>query len=429
MQDNPRKPLIIRGARQVGKTFTIKKFAQDNFKDNWILFDFEKNRSLHKIFAEDLNIAAVISQLEIAANKKIIPDSTLLIFDEIQACPRALSALRYFYEEYPGLPVVAAGSLLDFALEEFSFPVGRVSFLEMNPMTFAEFLYAIGKDMLAELLFKPPEKLPDSVHDLLLKRLRDYMMVGGMPEAVSVFTTKGSMLDVFSTQGELVESYIGDFSKYASRVNRDCLEAVLRGVAASVGRQLKYTHLAEGHSLYSIKKAFQLLVRARVITPVYSASPSGLPLGAQSDASTFKAVMVDMGLMHHLCGLNASTALSGEDLLSIYNGALAEQFVGQELRITQGGALYYWSRNVRNSSAEVDYLTVVDGIIRPLEVKSCSEGRLKSLHLLLQTYTNCGKGLVFNQGVYGEMASQKIEFAPLYYVSTITGNKPETKNG
>ncbi|OGJ84883.1 MAG: hypothetical protein A2487_07335 [Candidatus Raymondbacteria bacterium RifOxyC12_full_50_8] len=203
-------------------------------------------------------------------------------------------------------------------------------------------------------------------------------------------------------------------------MNKDCLETVLRAVARSVGSRLKYTRLAKGYSGHTIKQAFQLLTRARVITPVYSASPSGLPLGALKDVSTFKAIMVDLGLMHSLCGLNAAEECTRENLLSIYNGALAEQFAGQELRITQAGGLYYWSREAKSSSAEVDYLAVVNGSIRPIEVKSGPEGRLKSMHLLLETFNNCGNGIVLNEGIFGTLPSKRLEFIPLYYTSAAT---------
>lgn len=416
-----RKPLIVRGARQVGKTFTIKKFSADHFQNNAIHIDFEKNRAVHKVFSGDLDAAHIISQLELFLNKKIIPGSTLLFLDEIQACPNALTALRYFYEEAPALHVMAAGSLLDFALEEMSFPVGRVQFMEMNPMSFAEFLYATGGDNLAELVRKPPAVQPEAIHETLLKAIRNYFIVGGMPEAVAAYASTGSLFDSLAVHHELVESYMNDFSKYGVRVDRECLETVFRSVARSVGNQLKYTRLAEGHSGHTIKKAFQLLMRARVITPVYAASASGLPLGALKDASAFKAIMVDLGLMHALCGLNAAEECSRDKLLSAYSGALAEQFVGQELRTTQSGGLYYWSRQEKNSSAEVDYLSVTDGVIHPVEVKSGPEGRLRSLHLLLKSIPDCGNGIVLNEGVYGRLASGRLEFVPLYYTASATG--------
>jgi len=288
--------------------------------------------------------------LELIINKKITPGDTLLFLDEIQACPKALTAMRYLYEEVPELHIIAAGSLLDFALEEFSFPVGRVQFLEMYPMCFSEFLQASGKNQLAEIISSPPGPQPEAVHAILLDQLRVFFTVGGMPEAVQVYITSGSLLESLAVHQELVESYIGDFSKYGTRVDKDCLETVLRSVARSVGQQIKYARLAEGYSGHTIKKAFRLLTLARVITPVYSANPSGFPLGALKNASIFKAIMVDLGLMHSLCGLNANEQCSRANLLSIYRGALAEQFVGQELRITQGGDLFYWSRASKSSS-------------------------------------------------------------------------------
>jgi predicted AAA+ superfamily ATPase len=418
--DSLRKPLIIRGARQVGKTYTVKKFGVENFGDNFFVVDFEKNRSIHSIFSDNLDAHHLISQLELFLGKRLIPGESLIFFDEIQACPRALTALRYFYEDVPGLHVIAAGSLLDFALEENSFPVGRVQFDEMHPLSFEEFVLASGNSILSDIIGKPPQLLPESVHVLLLKFIREYMMVGGMPEAVSVYLTTKSLLAAMNVHHDLLDSYLEDFSKYGQRIDRDCLETVLKSIAKSVGSRIKYSHLAEGYSGHTIKRAVQLLERARVITPVFSTSPSGLPLGALKNVQNFKAILVDIGLMHALCGLDAMEECSREKLLSIYNGSLAEQFVGQELRTTQKGRLFYWSREAKSSSAEVDYVVVVDGEIRPVEVKSGTSGKLKSLHLLLETYPACGRAIVLNEGRFGVGAETRIDFMPLYFAASST---------
>jgi len=414
-----RKPLILRGARQVGKTFSVDAFGREHFA-NVVRVDLERNRDWHRLFANGLSPKDILPQLELLANARITPKKTLLFFDEIQSCPRALAALRYFYEKLPDLHVVAVGSLLDFAMSEISFPVGRVQFLEMYPMTFAEYLWATGKEMAAEVVLSTPKKVEDAVHKLLLDELRKYLFVGGMPESIAAFARSQSLQDSFAVQQELTESYRQDFSKYAPRADVHCLDAVFKGVAQSIGQQVHYTHLAEGYAHPTIKRAFDLLCMARVIQRVPSANPSGLPLGATASSRRFKALMVDVGLWQSVCGLKADVEYAKDDLLDIYRGAMAEQFVGQEMRAAQGPDLYYWAREARSSAAEVDYLAVVNKTIHPVEVKSGASGRLKSLHLLLQTYPNCGEGLVFSTAPYAELPEQKVKFLPLYFAYAAT---------
>lgn len=419
-----RKPLIVRGARQVGKTYSIGKLGQDHF-DETVRFDLERNRDWHRVFEGSLAAKTLVSELEVLVNKRITPERTLLFIDEIQSCPRAIMALRYFYEEMPELHVVAAGSLLEFALTDISFPVGRVQFLEMYPLIFAEYLWAVGKDNAAEVVLGEPKQVSASTHDLLLDELRRYFFVGGMPEAVAAYVQTESMQEAFAVHGELCETYRQDFSKYAPRADPHCLDAVFSSVAQNVGRQVKYSRLAAGHAHTTAKRAFDLLCKARVIKRVPSVTPSGLPLGAKESANRFKAVMVDVGLWQHLCGMKVESEYAKTDLLDVYRGAMAEQFVGQELMVSQGADIYYWSREAKGSSAEVDYLVVVDGSIYGVEVKSGPAGRLRSLHVLLNSYSNCAGGRVFSSAPYTELPEQKLIFAPLYfaYAATKSGIK------
>ncbi|MCD6334378.1 MAG: ATP-binding protein [Candidatus Latescibacteria bacterium] len=411
-----RKPLILRGARQVGKTWSVLEFGKNYFNGHVHVVDLEQHSDWHRIFERNLVAERILSELEILLNARIVPGEDLLFFDEIQACPRAIMALRYFYEAYPELHVIAAGSLLEFATRGMSFPVGRVQFLDMAPMSFVEFLWATGKTIAADIVLSPPERHSDQVHTMLLDEVRRYLFIGGMPECVREYVRTGSIRDAFEVQAELVHAYRQDFSKYAPHSDNRCLSAVLSSTAQRVGQQIKYAHLTEGYSNPTIKKAFDLLCLAQVIRKVASATPSGLPLGASASARKFKALMVDIGIMQHLCGLPVDVEYKKSDLLSIYRGALAEQFVGQELVAAGHHELYYWAREARSSRAEVDFLMVLDGRIYAIEVKSGASGRLRSLHLLLQTYPNCGPGYVFSCAPYSELPEQKLVFLPLYYV-------------
>ena len=410
-----RKPLILRGARQVGKTWAVNDFGKSYFEGGVHVVDLEKHPDWHRIFEIDLVPERILSELEILLNARIQAERDLLFFDEVQSCPRALMALRYFYENYPELHVIAAGSLLEFAMKEISFPVGRVQFLNLLPMCFAEFLIATGKDRAAELILSPYEKQSENIHQMLLEELRRYFFIGGMPECVKVFAESGRMREAFDIQSDLIRTFREDFAKYAPYSDKRCLNGVLSSTARMVGKQIIYSHLVEGFTNPTIKKAFDLLCMAQVIHKVLAADPSGLPLGASASERKFKAIMVDIGLMHSLCGLPVDVEYRKSDLLAIYQGAMAEQFVGQELLAAGQPELYYWAREAKNSTAEVDFLINKQGRIYPVEVKSGTSGRLRSLHLLLDSHSKIPHGYVLSSQAYAELPDQKLTFLPLYY--------------
>jgi hypothetical protein len=414
-----RKPLVIRGARQVGKTYTVRHFGQERFKE-CVSVDLERNPAWHKVFERDSDPRRICSELEVLTGKRIIPGSTLLFIDEIQACPKALMSLRYFYEEMPGLHVVAAGSLLEFALGEYSFPVGRVQSMTLRPLCFAEYLGAIGKERQMELVLEEPHELPIAVHDDLLDELKRYFFIGGMPECVKVYAERGSMVEAYEVQAEICVSYRADFNKYKPSTDALLLNSILTSVVQSVGTQIKYSHLAEGVSHPTIKRGFDLLRMANVLQKVPSVNPVGLPLGASASEKIFKAILLDIGLMRYLSGMPMDVEFSKSDLLDIYRGALADQFVGQELLNAQGGELYCWIRRAqaRSSKAEVDYVLVRDGVVHPLEVKSGSTGRLKSIQVFMNTYPASGHGLVFSMRPFGRVPERRLVMLPLYYVQS-----------
>jgi predicted AAA+ superfamily ATPase len=423
-KDSPRrKPLVIRGARQVGKTWLVENVLAKHF-DSFVKIDLEKRRDLHVHFAGNLEPQTILSYLELTTGR-ILSGKTLLFFDEIQACPRAIMALRYFYEQMPELHVVAAGSLLELAFGEISIPVGRVQYLHLHPMTFYEYLLATGQVPMAEHVLIPPVDVDKPVQRMILNELRSYFFVGGMPECVKTYHNTGSMVETFQIQTEILDSYRDDFSKYLPRIDTMCLDAVFLNVARSIGEQLKYTRLNDGHSGQTNRKAFDLLVKAGVVHKIPACNPSGLPLGATANQKKFKASMLDIGLLQRLCQVPVELELQQENLLAMYRGKLAEQFVAQELLAWQSSELFYWARDARGSNAEVDYLTVKKGQIYPIEVKSGKGGSLRSLHLILEKYPNCPQGLVLYGDTYKKLPEQKLVFLPLYCVAT-TGDKRST---
>lgn len=413
-----RKPLIIRGARQVGKTWLVDNFLAEQF-DSFVKIDLEKRRDLHSYFDGNLDPKIILTYLELEAGR-IIPGKTLLFFDEIQACPRAIMALRYFYEQMPELHIIAAGSLLEFAFGEISIPVGRVQYLYLHPMTFYEYLLAIGKDQMAEYAIKSPADVDEKIQKMILNELRNYFFIGGMPECVKTYRDYGSMVETFNVQSEIISSYIDDFSKYLPRIDTTCLDAVFLNAARSVGEQLKYTRLNDAHSSQMNHRAFDLLVKAKIIHKISACDPSGLPLGATANSKKFKAVMLDIGLLQRLCQIPVELELKEENLLAMYRGKLAEQFVAQEMLAKTSSELFYWAREERGSSAEIDYLAVRQGNIYPVEVKSGTGGSLRSLHMMLEKYQNCPQGLVLYSSTYKELPEQKLTFMPLYCAATIT---------
>lgn len=419
-KNNPHhKPLLIRGARQVGKTFSVLEFGKQYFNGAVHLVDLEKHPDWHVIFEKNLDAERIVSELELLLNVSIRSGTDLLFLDEIQSCPRAIMALRYFHEQLPDLHVIAAGSLLEFALRDISFPVGRLQLLHLHPMAFVEFLEATGKLNLARLLTEPPHSLPEVIHLTLLEELRRYMFIGGMPECVARYADTGRIRDTFSIQLELIHAFRQDFSKYAPHADKQCINTVLTSVARQVGTQIKFARLAEGFSNPTIKKAFLLLSLAQILSRVSSVNPPVIPFGASASESRFKAVMLDIGLMQQICNLPLDTEFYKSDLLSIYEGALAEQFVGQEFKSAGQSELFYWSRDAKSSNAEIDYLLAQNGRVFPVEIKSGHSGRLKSLHLFLQQYSDSPAGYVLSSAPYAELPEQKLIFLPLYYAFSL----------
>ena len=414
-----RKPLLLRGARQIGKTWIIKDFAEQHYK-SIVTIDFEKERELHSLFSGNLDPVTIRQSIEIIKKVKIIPEETLLFFDEIQSCPRAITALRYFYEKMNEIHVIAAGSLLEFALSEISFPVGRVQSLNMYPMTFAEYLMATENHTALDIINSDPRKLPEQIHNALLRELRTYFFIGGMPESIKTFLESGSISNSFDVHKELITTFQDDFSKYAPYADKLCLSDVFRSVAKNIGNQIKYTHLSDSFSSPTIKKAFETLLNAKIIKKIPVLSNITPPLHLNITQKKFKAQLLDIGLWQHLTGISDYLEHSNADLSSLYKGALAEQFAGQELTCANDGNVYYWARDKKGSSAEVDYLITSDGVPFPIEVKSGKAGSLKSMHMLLKNFPDCPYGIVLSTRPFEELKEQKLIFLPLYYAGGLT---------
>jgi len=416
-----RKPLIVRGARQVGKTHSILAFGQHHFKDAAV-FDFERDASLHRIFEADLDPKTICMQLEIHAAKRIIAGETLVFFDEIQACPRALLSLRYFYEQMPALHLIAAGSLLEFAMGEYSFPVGRVEFMWMRPLCFSEFLEAVDLSLYAQSLptLSMDCPLPDLLHQKLISQVHQYTIVGGMPEAVSRYAQTLSLQETATVHQALCQAFNESLAKYNRQLDVACMRRIFESLPNQVGSRIKFSRLDPESRVEKVKRILQVFEQALIVRPVRSASAHGLPLGANASAKVFKCLFLDIGLMQHLCGLDPGKMVLEQRLLDAYKGALAEQFVGQQLlchgEASENNQLYYWSRDRKSSSAEIDYLIAHNGKIIPVEVKAGPGGRLKSMQVFLREHPECEEGYVLSLSNFRVEKEYKLKFVPLYAV-------------
>jgi len=385
-----RKPLVIRGARQVGKSYLVRLFAAEQ-KFDLCEINLELQDDYRNCFSSK-NPHTIISLIELKSGKKIQPGKTLLFLDEIQAAPEVLAALRYFYELIPRLHIIGAGSLLEFVLEDhsFSMPVGRIEYMHLGPMTFKEFLDGVGRSAQREFIgsFDLAEEMPTVLHDELLSQFKKYLVVGGMPEAVQVYSDTGSLLEVDAVKQSILLTYRDDFSKYRKKVNHIRLQKVFQKLPGTVGKKLKYVSIDRAEKSSEIKKALHLLSLARIYYPVRHTAANGIPLGAEANEKFQKPLFLDVGLLNKACGLSFIDIDEAEDITLVNAGAVCEQFVGQHLLFfgepCDEPELYYWTREKRQASSEVDYLLSIGTSIIPVEVKSGKTGTLKSLNVFLQ---------------------------------------------
>ncbi len=386
IDSNNRKPLIIRGARQVGKTTLVELFAKTQ-KIPLLNVNLERYPELDDTFISK-NPEQIIQQIEALPRMPRADGDALLFLDEIQSLPEAIPCLRYFHEDYSALPVISAGSLLEFALSDhqFSMPVGRIQYLHMGPMTFSEFLAALGEDKLHQIIttYMPGDAIGTVVHQRLLQLLRSYYFVGGMPEAVAIFAEHRSYRDVSEVHNSIIETYREDFPKYAGSRNLTRMLNVFNFAARNVGKKIKYSNISRHDQSTTLKKDLELLTMARVVGKVIHSHCTGLPLQADIDEKVYKLIFLDVGLMNAICGLNWRAISQFDDIKLVNEGAIAEQFIGQHLQALLADSpnreLTYWLREGRTSNAELDFVVALEGKIIPIEVKAGATGSLKSLH-------------------------------------------------
>jgi predicted AAA+ superfamily ATPase len=388
-----RKPLVVRGARQVGKSWLIRDFGTRRF-GGLAEVNLERRPELRACF-EDNDPRATLRQLEVLLRRAIPADGTCALFlDEIQAAPEVLSKLRWFAEELPALPVIAAGSLLDFALAapEVSVPVGRITFLHLEPLGFEEFCLAVGEGPLLEWLrggvtiesIRDGTAMPAALHEHALQLYRTWLLVGGMPAAVDAYRTERRLAEVAALQRDLLATLRDDFAKYSGRVPHRRLAAVLASVPRQLGAKFSFVEVDREERAAALRQAVELLCKARVCHRVQWTAARGIPLAAGSDERRFKLLALDVGLASCQLGLDLAALEEVSDPTLVNKGALAEQAVGQLLRLTfaanEEPVSFWWQREKAGSQAEVDYVHAHGARVVPIEVKSGKSGTLRSLH-------------------------------------------------
>jgi len=417
-----RMPLLLRGARQTGKSYIVEDFGTHYF-DNLVTINFELNPEF-KFSFRSLNPTQILQELHALTRQPIVPGKTLLFLDEIQECPQAIQSLRYFKEQIPALHVISAGSLLEFALDgdKFKMPVGRVEFLYLYPMNFIEFLYALKEDALVDMIRHASfnQQFSLAVHERCLELLRLYIIIGGMPGVVKSYIQENDLQRCQSLQINLLATFRNDFGKYANLAQQPYCQLLFNKMPDLASRHFKYVDVDPTADNRGLKTALNLLIKAGLITLVKQTSASGLPLNANINEKRFKLLFLDVGLIKAAGKLDIDILLNN-NLMDIRTGAISEQFIGQSLLTIQPGYdqadLFYWQRDKKGSEAEVDYLITYKENIIPIEVKSGSTGRLRSLQLFMEE-KEIPLGVCMSTN---ELRKEKnIAFIPLYMLSEIT---------
>ena len=382
-----RKPLILNGARQVGKTWLLKEFGRIQFK-NVAYVSFDDNPLMAVAFDEGYDIPRLITILQAVTGERIDPSTTLIVFDEVQECPKALTSLKYFCENAPEYHIAAAGSLLGILVHEGTgFPVGKVNLLDLHPLSYREFLHATGNDGLCDIIDSGDALMIDSLALKFTQLLRQYYYVGGMPEAVAAFTDTGALSDAREVQEQILFGYERDISKHLSARETEYTLAAWKSVPAHLGQENKrfvFGHIRDGARARDYRLAITWLTQAGIATPVRRISKPGIPLAPYADDAIFKLFTLDVGLLAAMAGLDEASVIAGNSAFTEFKGALTEQYVCQQLVSDCGLVPFYWS--AENSSGEIDFLVQAGSSVYPIEVKAEESLRAKSLRAFSGRY-------------------------------------------
>ena len=409
-------PLILNGARQVGKTYILKEFAAEHFS-KFVYINFETNTNINSFFDGDLNPARIVQYLESVSDIRIIPGETLIILDEIQSCSRALLSLKAFCEEAPQYHIVSAGSLLGVAVnrEKYSFPVGKVDELSMYPMDFEEFLWAMKHTALSrEILnhFSQDKSMPNALHNEALELYRQYLIVGGMPAAVKEFIDTGSFLTVKDFQGRILNEYIADMAKYAHPTTTVKIRACYNSIPAQLAKEnvkFQYKTVQRGGTATIFGESIQWLVFAGIGLKCQKINHGFMPVSAYADLSDFKLYMSDTGMLTMKSGMATQTILSSLNEDNMFLGMISENYVAQAL-VCNGFPLFYWKNE---NTAELDFVVQIAGEVVPVEVKKGKRIKSASLSMFMKQY-NCRLAIRISGKNFGFV--NKIKSVPLYAV-------------
>ena len=420
-KSSSRKPLLVRGARQVGKSTAVRNLSKQF--DYFIEINFDEQPEYQNLFAKTSDINDLIEQLAIITQTEIIEGRTLVFLDEIQASLPAISKLRYFYEKKPNLHVIAAGSLLEFALSELpSFGVGRVRSLFMHPLSFIEFLGAVNEKPLVSMIQQSNSTKPINpiFHEKLKIYFKKFLIIGGMPQAVQTYVAKGDLLEVQRILDDLIIAIQADFVKYKKQIPPANIKSVFECIVKQVGNKFKYSNDFTPLTNLVIKQVADLLEMAGLVYRVTHSSSNGIPLGAEANSKKIKLLIFDTGIYQRILGLDVASLLLKDDIEVINKGNIAELFVGLELLKSNDAyektALYYWHREAKNSRAEVDYVIQIQDIIVPVEVKAGTKGAMQSMYLFMDEKIS-RYGVRLSLENFAEY--DKVKVLPLYAASNI----------
>lgn len=413
-----RKPLLLQGARQVGKTYLVKEFGKNRYT-NFVNLNFEEKPDLKALFSGNLDPENIINNISLYIGEKIVAKDTLLFFDEIQAAPEALTSLKYFQEESPEFHIIAAGSLLGISVgKQASFPVGKVNFMTMHPLTFTEYLIAFGEELVADKLnnIKKAEAFPEPIHKKLLRHLKSYLFLGGMPEVLQSYLDKADISLARHIQNEILEAYKRDFSKHTTKpqaIKTSELWYSIPYQIAKENKKFKYSDVSKKGRASTFEGTIEWLNKAGLINITNNISVPKIPLAGYTDNSKFKIYLHDTGLLGAMLNLSSEIIIKPIRLFSEYNGAFIESFVASELVASGNNELYYWTSK---SAAEVDFIIQTGNNVYPLEVKSGTNLRISSLRSYAEKYQ---PALIFRTSPRNFIRSDEFINIPLYAISSL----------